>query len=118
MTVSKLPQALPIVLASSADKSYPRLRILVADDDAAIRQFNTKALTCSGYHVDTAVDGAAAWAALQGHNYYLVVTDNAMPRLTGIELIEKLQTACIPLPVIMATGAMPDQEFTRHKQLQ
>ena len=91
----------------------PRQRILVVEDDAAIRQVNQEVLTYSGYHVDGAEDGAAAWAALQQINYDLVVTDNDMPKVTGVELIQKLQLARMSVPVIMATGALPDEQFTR-----
>jgi DNA-binding response OmpR family regulator len=99
-------------------KSNLRQRILVVEDDAAIRRVNTEVLTYSGYHVDTAEDGAAAWEALQRHNYDLMITDNQMPRLTGIELIMKLHVARVPLPVIMATGNAPDEHITRYNSLQ
>ncbi len=102
---------------TSARKSSPRQRILVVEDDAAIRRLNTEVLTYSGYLVDAAEDGAVAWDALQDQNYDLLVTDNTMPRLTGLELIERLQLALIHLPVIMATASAPDQQFTRYKLL-
>jgi DNA-binding response OmpR family regulator len=94
----------------------PPKRILVVEDDAAIRRVNTEILTYSGYQVHAAEDGAAAWDALQLNNYDLVVTDNVMPEVTGVELIKKLQAARMTLPVIMATGAVP--EFTRSGTLQ
>jgi len=96
----------------------PRQRILVVEDDAAIRRVNTEVLTYSGYLVDTAEDGAAAWDMLQLDNYDLMVTDNDMPRMTGVELMRKLQAARVALPVIMATGTVPDDEFTRYELLQ
>jgi len=94
----------------------PRQRILVVEDDAAIRRVNTEILICSGFQVDTAEDGAAAWEALQVKEYDLMVTDNNMPRVTGVELIQKVQTAGMALPVILATGALP--EFAHHGSLQ
>ena len=105
---------------SEIPERHPNLRqrILVVEVDAAVRRLNTEGLTYSGYQVDAAEDGASAWDALQRHSYDLMITDNTMPRLTGIELIEKLQTASIALPVIMATGTMPDQKITRYKLLQ
>lgn len=95
-----------------------RQRILVVEDDATIRQLNTEVLAYSGYQVDAAEDGAAAWDALQLHDYDLMVTDNQMPKVTGVELIRKLQDARMNLPVIMATGTLPDAEFARHRCLQ
>ena len=91
----------------------PRHRILVVEDDAAVRRVNTEILICSGYQVDAAEDGAVAWDALQLKKYDLIVTDNDMPRVTGVELIQKVQAAGMALPVIMATGALP--EFPRRR---
>jgi DNA-binding response OmpR family regulator len=95
-----------------------RQRILVVEDDAAIRELNTGVLARFGYQVDAAEDGAAAWDALQLINYDLVVTDNQMPRVTGVELIKKMQDAHMDLPVIMATGTLPDEEFAHYPCLQ
>jgi DNA-binding response OmpR family regulator len=118
MTAKKLPQAVPPANANSSLKPNSRQRILVVEDDAVIRRLNVEVLTYLGYHVDSAEDGAVAWEALQRHNYDLMITDNGTPRLTGVELIEKLQTARIATPVIMATGILPDEQFIRYKLLQ
>jgi len=91
----------------------PRPRILVVEDDPMIRKLNAEALIDSGYHVDVAEDGAAAWAALQLNSYDLMITDNGMPNVTGVELLKKLHAARMALPVIMATGSLPQAEFTR-----
>ena len=106
--------------ASALAKRQPnfRQRILVAEDDKFIRRLNTEVLTCSGYEVDTAEDGAAAWEVLQLNHYDLLVTDNNMPNVTGVELLQKIHAACMTLPVIMATGTLPDEEFTRYPWLQ
>ena len=93
-------------------------RILVVEDDKDIRQLNTEALTQCGYHVDAAEDGAAAWNTLQKSGYDLMVTDNEMPRVTGIDLLKKLHAAHLAVPVIMATGTLPVDEFTRCPWLQ
>ena len=92
----------------------PRQRILVVDDDPSLLKVNAEVLACSGYHVDAAADGAAAWDALQLNHYDLLVTDNNMPKLTGFELIQKLHLAGAALPVILATGAPPDEQVLRY----
>ncbi|MGD0615157.1 MAG: response regulator [Verrucomicrobiota bacterium] len=92
--------------------------ILVVDDDSGIRNFSTRVLVGSGYHVDTAEDGAAAWEALQIKAFNLLITDNNMPRLTGVELVKKLHSARMALPVIMATRTSPKEEFTQYPWLQ
>ena len=96
----------------------PHYRILVVDDDAHIRELNAELLMSSGFHVDTAVDGAAAWDELSAQNYDLMITDNNMPRVSGVELLGKLHAARMELSVIMATGAMPEEEFNRQPWLQ
>jgi CheY-like chemotaxis protein len=88
-------------------------RILVVDDDSDTRQLSVDVLVGSGYDVDAVIDGAAGWEALQASNYDLTITDNKMPRMTGIEMIEKLRSARMTLPVIMATGHLPMNEFAR-----
>jgi DNA-binding response OmpR family regulator len=88
-------------------------RILVVDDDKDIRQFSVDVLADSGYDVEGVKDGAAGWRALQAKNYDLVITDNKMPRMTGIEMIEKLRDAYMTLPVIMATRFLPADELAR-----
>jgi DNA-binding response OmpR family regulator len=92
-------------------------RILVLDDDPAIRQSNVEMLTGSGYQVDAAEDGAAGWDALHAHTYDLLITDNSMPKVTGLELVKKLRSAHMALPIIMASGAIPE-ELTRPPWLQ
>ncbi|HTI99575.1 MAG TPA: response regulator [Dongiaceae bacterium] len=87
--------------------------VLVAEDDEDICQLNAQVLVQLGCRVDTAADGAAAWAALQRTRYDLLVTDNNMPKMTGVELLHKLHAARLAVPVIMATGILPREEFDR-----
>ena len=83
-------------------------RILVVDDDQATRQLSMDLLTEFGYAVEGVTDGAAGWAALQANNDYdVVVTDNHMPRMTGMEMIAKLRSARMPVPVVLATRNLP-----------
>jgi DNA-binding response OmpR family regulator len=100
----------PVITHTQARK--PPQRILVVDDDNDIRQFSVDILTDSGYDVDGAKDGADGWDALQAVNYDLVITDNKMPRMTGMEMIEKLRAAYMTLPVILATRYLPRYELT------
>ena len=93
-------------------------RILVVDDDADIRQLNTEVLRESGYHVDNAPDGEVAWHALQSKAYDLLITDNNMPQMTGIELVNKLRSEEMKLPIILMSGTMPSEELKRHPWLQ
>jgi PAS domain S-box-containing protein len=88
-------------------------RILVVDDDSHTRQLSLEVLAGAGYDVEAVEDGAAGWDALQAKSYDLIITDNKMPKMTGIEMIEKLRAARMAVPVIMATESAPTHEFDR-----
>jgi len=103
--------------ASTVAQKNPPRHILVVDDDSDRRQLSVDVLVRSGFEVDAAVDGADAWEALRVKHYDLVITDNKMPRMTGIELIEKLRLTRLALPVIMATRQLPTFEFERQPWL-
>ena len=90
-----------------------RHRILVVDDASSVRQLKVDLLVDCGYDVEEARDGVGGWEALQASHFDLVVTDNTMPRMTGVEMIEKLRSARMTVPVIMATGLMPVFVFAR-----
>jgi CheY-like chemotaxis protein len=99
------------------DQSNSQQRILVVDDNRDTRQLSLDLLADFGYDVEGATDGAAGWETLQNSNYDLVITDNQMPRMTGLEMIEKLRSARMTLPVIMATRYLPTHEFIRRPWL-
>jgi twitching motility two-component system response regulator PilH len=92
--------------------------ILVVEDDPNIRRLNTAVLANFGYQVDAAEDGAAAWKALQLDKYDLLITDHDMPKVTGVELLQKLHDTSMKLPVIMATGTLPEEQLARHPWLE
>jgi DNA-binding response OmpR family regulator len=95
---------------------FPK-RILVVDDELLIRQLYAELLNDRGYEVDTAKNGAAAWEALQMNDYNLLVTDNEMPHLSGVELVKKVRAAHMAVPVIMVSGTMPTEELKLHPEL-
>jgi DNA-binding response OmpR family regulator len=99
-------------------ESNPPHRILVVDDERDIRRVIVHALMGSGYYVDAAEDGAAAWEALQIKAFNLLITDHNMPKLTGVELVRKLRSARMALPVILATGKLPTEALAQNSSLQ
>ena len=109
-TFSDLTSAPP----SCGSQSY---RILVVDDEKAVRNLYLELLTSAGYEVIAVANVALAWDAIQIQHFDLMITDNSMPKVTGIEGINKLIAANIGLPVIMATGALPEHEFRRNPWL-
>ena len=95
-----------------------RQRILVVEDEQDLRQLTAEVLIDVGYQVDVAEDGAAAWSALQLSQYDLLITDQFMPNVSGVELLKKIHAAHMTLPVIMATGFLPTWGFALHTWLQ
>jgi DNA-binding response OmpR family regulator len=108
------PPAEKVAGAASQNYANPTHRILLVDDDIYARELNAGILIRFGYNVDTAEDGAAAWKALNDHAYDLLITDNRMPRVTGLELIKKLRSVDMTLPVILASGTVPMEELKRN----
>ena len=93
-------------------------RILLVEDDNVIRELSAKVLLRSGYHVGTAENGQTGWEALHGDSYDLLITDNVMPKLSGLELVKKVRSARWTLPVIIASGTLDTEELNRHQSLQ
>jgi len=85
------------------------LRVLVADDDPAIRMLVQRVLVRQGYDVTTANDGADAIVQLDQNEFDLLVLDLMMPRVDGIGVIAHLQSrgAATP-PILVMTAASPD----------
>ncbi len=111
-----------VVESSAARSSRPALpahasRILVVDDDHSIRELMCAVLAADGCEVDGAADGEQAWAALVTRPYDLLVTDNEMPRLSGLKLIERVRAAGLDLPVVIASGTLSIESATEHAQL-
>lgn len=79
------PKSMNSCGTTSAERPIPARprRILVADDDEAIRYLISTVLADAGFDVNAASDGQQAWEALLHEHYDLLVTDSHMPRLTG-----------------------------------
>ena len=84
--------------------------ILIVDDDPAIRESLSRELRAAGYTTTNATDGAEGLAAFQSHVPDLVLTDLAMPRSDGFELIAGIRaTSRVPIIVLSVRGADPDK---------
>lgn len=92
-------------------------RVLMVDDDATTRLLTALLLARAGYLVHTVPDGEAGWNALRGAHYDLLVTDQDMPYLTGLQLVERLRRAGMRLPVIIASGSIELGEVSDHPWL-
>lgn len=74
------------------------------DDEPLMRGLLHNALEGKGYQVESCEDGKSAIEKLANHAYDLVLTDHAMPRMTGIELIHSLRSGGGRTPVILMTS--------------
>jgi DNA-binding NtrC family response regulator len=79
-------------------------RILIIDDEAAIRESLETLLDLEGYTADTAPDGPRGLSKIDGNAYDLVLLDLALPGINGIELLPKIHERQPELPVIMITA--------------
>jgi two-component system, NtrC family, response regulator AtoC len=79
-------------------------RILVADDEAGIREFISEALAMDGHEVSVAPDGNAAARALDEHSFDLLFTDLKMPGQDGMALLRKVRAEQPEVQVIVLTA--------------
>ena len=92
--------------------------ILIAEDEQALCQALTLVLRKAGYNVTKAEDGYDAYETIMDSKngkqcVDLLITDVLMPRITGIELIKKLNRSNITLPVLIMSGFWDDEEIRR-----
>jgi CheY-like chemotaxis protein len=84
------------------------MKVLVVDDDIAIRTLVTRVFTRRGDKVQSAADGEAAIDCLKHHAFDLVVLDLMMPRTDGFGVLSYLKTLGGPRPqIIVMTAAVP-----------
>jgi two-component system response regulator MprA len=80
------------------------MRILVVDDDRAVRDSLRRSLEFNGYTVDVAADGAEALARVPLINPDAIVMDVMMPRLDGLETTRALRRAGNEVPILVLTA--------------
>src|SRR5258708_39491972 len=91
--------------AASPTAELKQLRILAVDDDGLVLLNTAPLLEDLGHHVISAASGQQALEALKHQpDLDLVVTDQAMPKMTGLELREVIGKIRPSLPVLVTTG--------------
>jgi len=95
-------------------------RLLVVDDDHAIRKLLERIAKRAGFEVETAKDGADALEMIEARDYDVALVDLMMPRLSGYELVQRISTRERRPVVIVATAltnsdvATVDDTLVRH----
>lgn len=85
--------------------THPVGRVLLVDDEGAVRRSLVRILGAAGYHVVDADSGKQALDLLTRHSFDVVVTDVRMPDIDGFELLRAIRLHHPGLPVIFTTGA-------------
>lgn len=93
------------------DPACPPSRILVADDDADIRDLVEFKLSQAGYDVHAVADGLSAWAAFAQDPPQLVVLDVMMPGMSGIDVLRRIRDSeAATVPVLLLSARSRDFE--------
>jgi len=79
-------------------------KILIVDDERAIRSTLKEILEYENHQVDEAVDGAEGWEKIRQGGYDILLSDIKMPKMDGTELLDKVMEQGIDCPVIMISG--------------
>lgn len=87
-------------------------RVLVADDDFYIRHVLDRFLSERGYAVTTAADGEEVMRLLRGDPPDIILLDIDMPKLSGLEVLRRIQSESIDVGVIIISGH-PDEEVAK-----
>ncbi|HET7902673.1 MAG TPA: ATP-binding protein, partial [Candidatus Nanopelagicales bacterium] len=91
--------------AGGAEQAGRGERVLLVEDESALRVGTARLLERHGYAVTTAVDGEEAWSMLTAsQDYDVVLTDIVMPRLKGSQLARRLRDTGSEIPVVFMSG--------------
>jgi two-component system, OmpR family, response regulator len=80
------------------------MRVLVAEDDEGLRAVLERGLRESGYAVDAVEDGELALRYLDTYEYEVAILDWRMPKVSGLEVIQRLRRRGSALPILMLTA--------------
>jgi len=78
--------------------------ILIIDDEKSIRKTLSEILSYEGYKVDEAADGAEGFKMFKDKQYDAILCDIKMPKMDGLEFLEKAREANTDVPIIMVSG--------------
>lgn len=102
--LSRGASATPPAAVASSGKPGNEPQVLFIDDDQNIARLAERALPLHGCRVTTFTDPRDALAALRGRRFDAVITDLAMPELTGIEVADAARAIDPTIPVILSSG--------------
>jgi signal transduction histidine kinase/CheY-like chemotaxis protein len=101
---SALPEISDVERAESRTDEQPRLRILVVDDEDAVRCLAKEMLEEAGHSVTAVESGREALEQLASGRFDMLVADYAMPSMTGSQLAAEMRKLSPDLPILFMTG--------------
>jgi two-component system chemotaxis response regulator CheY len=93
-----------------------RGKILVVDDSETIRERVSGALEEAGFSTITASDGVEGLQSIEQESPALVILDVNMPRMNGLDMLERLDLATSRLPVLLLTTEVQPELMARAKK--
>jgi signal transduction histidine kinase len=110
-----LPRTEVEILRAAADAARPRhrggIRVLLVDDDDGVREVCAAMLEDIGCKVTVAASGEEALRELEQDRFSIMLTDIAMPVVSGVELAKKARELVPEMPVLFASGYADLQAF-------
>ena len=100
------------------DIETKRIKVLLVDDEKDIIDLLDNLMRMVGIDSVSARDGEEGWEKFVHENPDAVVSDIAMPRMNGIDLLEKIKQSAPNVPVILVTGYGEYQKMLKEKFLQ
>ena len=78
--------------------------VLVAEEEPGVAQVIKRVLQSEDYEIHIVHDGQAALDCWSEHDYQLLITNYGMPKIDGCQLVQKLRSKGITVPIIMMSG--------------
>ncbi len=79
-------------------------RVLIVDDEKSIRKTLRDILEFENYEVDEAMDGLECVVKIKQHTYDVIILDIKMPKMDGMDALERIQEIATETPVVMISG--------------
>ena len=98
------PRAAEAAPPAPAEEPPRRLKVLAVDDDALVLMNTSAMLVDMGHEVTEAYSAREALRAFEANGFDLVITDHAMPQMTGAQLALELRARHPDVPILLATG--------------
>ena len=102
-----------IIMSTDSSREFPKIRILLVDDDKSTLLLLKKIIEREGYHVDAATSAPMAMQLIDRFKFHIVLTDIMMPEMDGLELLAAVKKRDPMIQVVMITaGATMSRTLT------